>query len=77
MEPISRASITEFLTRLGEQFPSKASFYLLGGSALCLLGSPRETLDIDYTTDLDPNNYSSTPWIRVCDFYKKPNKGFY
>lgn len=56
MEPISRTSIIEFLNRLGGQFPSTASFYLLGGSALCFLGSPRETLDIDYTTDLDPNN---------------------
>ena len=56
MEPVSRASIIEFLNRLGGQFPSTASFYLLGGSALCFLGSPRETLDIDYTTDLDQNN---------------------
>jgi hypothetical protein len=27
-------------------------FYLLGGSALCVLGNPRQTIDIDYTTDL-------------------------
>ena len=26
--------------------------YLLGGSALCLLGNPRETLDVDYTYEL-------------------------
>jgi hypothetical protein len=59
MEPISRTSIIEFLNRLGGQFPSTASFYLLGGSALCFLGSPRETLDIDYTTDLDIHQLAS------------------
>jgi hypothetical protein len=53
VETISRASIIEFLEHLGEQIPFPATFYLLGGSALCLLGSPRETLDVDYTTDLD------------------------
>jgi hypothetical protein len=53
MEPVSQVVIIEFLKRLGEQFPSTASFYLLGGSALSFLGSSRETLDIDYTTDLN------------------------
>jgi hypothetical protein len=48
MEPINQTTITDFLKRLGESFPIKSSFYLLGGSALCLLGSPRQTVDIDY-----------------------------
>jgi len=53
MEPVSQAVIKQFLNSFGERFPGTASFYLLGGSALCFLGSLRETLGIDYTTDLD------------------------
>ena len=54
MEPVTPETLTAFLKRLGETFSDKATFYLLGGSALLLLGNPRQTLDIDYTTDLDP-----------------------
>jgi hypothetical protein len=43
--------IQAFLQQLGERYPHAANLYLLGGSALCLLGSPRRTLDIDYTTN--------------------------
>jgi hypothetical protein len=51
MEPITADTLKAFLHELGESFPSQSSIYLLGGSALLLLGSPRQTLDIDYTTD--------------------------
>lgn len=54
MEPVTPETLTAFLKRLGETFSDKATFYLLGGSALLLLGNPRQTLDIDYTTDLNP-----------------------
>ncbi|MBN1666013.1 MAG: hypothetical protein JW862_02960 [Anaerolineales bacterium] len=54
MEPVTPHTLTEFLTRLGESYSNQATMYLLGGSALLLLGNPRQTLDIDYTTDLDP-----------------------
>jgi hypothetical protein len=54
MEPITPETIAEFLTRLGESYSHPATLYLLGGSALLLLGNPRQTLDIDYTTDLNP-----------------------
>jgi hypothetical protein len=30
----------------------RTAIYLLGGSALSIMGNPRRTLDIDYTTDL-------------------------
>ena len=53
MEPITREVLTEFLRRLGQSYSGQVAFYLLGGSALSLLGNPRETLDIDYTTDLE------------------------
>jgi len=54
MEPITTEILVEFLNRLGQRFPDQATLYLLGGSALLLLGNPRQTLDIDYTTDLNP-----------------------
>jgi hypothetical protein len=52
MEPVTSDVIRAFLQRLSERFPQSAAFYLLGGSALCLLGSSRETRDIDYTVEL-------------------------
>lgn len=52
MEPVTSEVIRAFLQRLSERFPKRATFYLLGGGALCLLGNPRETRDIDYTVEL-------------------------
>lgn len=43
--------LQDFLTRLGNRYPEQANLYLLGGSALILLGSSRDTLDIDYVGD--------------------------
>lgn len=43
--------LQDFLTRLGNRYPQQANLYLLGGSALILLGSLRDTLDIDYVGD--------------------------
>jgi hypothetical protein len=43
--------IRAFLISLGKRHPHSEKLYLLGGSALCLLGSPRPTLDIDYIGD--------------------------
>ena len=54
MEPITSEILTTFLQRLGERYGHPATLYLLGGSALCLLGSPRATLDVDYDLDLQP-----------------------
>lgn len=59
MEPVTPETLTEFLTRLGESYSNPATLYLLGGSALLLLGNPRQTLDIDYTTDLHPQEQQS------------------
>jgi hypothetical protein len=53
MESITSVALQKFLHRLGETYPSPGEFYLLGGSALCLLGSPRETLDVDYTFEIN------------------------
>jgi len=53
MEPITSATLRAFLQRLGERSPGPGAFYLLGGSALCLLGNPRTTLDVDYMFELE------------------------
>lgn len=53
--------IHTFLTKLGERYPHPAQLVLLGGSALCLLGSPRPTVDIDYVgDDLKKNELQKT-----------------
>ena len=52
MEPVTPDTLMTFLARLGERCDGETRLYLLGGSALRLLGSPRETLDVDYTADV-------------------------
>lgn len=54
MEPVTVVNLRSFLQRLGERYPGSATIYLLGGSALCLLGSPRATLDVDYAVEIVP-----------------------
>jgi len=51
MESITSQALRQFFERLGESLTAPADFYLLGGSALCLLGSTRETLDVDYSIE--------------------------
>lgn len=53
MEPVTSDTLHAFLQRLGERYPGTGAFYLLRGSALCLLGNPRTTVDVDYTFELD------------------------
>ncbi len=55
MDGLAEREVLDFLERLGELYPEPANLYLLGGGALCLLGSPRRTLDIDCTLS-DPFN---------------------
>ncbi|MCB0138136.1 MAG: hypothetical protein KDD75_23750 [Caldilineaceae bacterium] len=51
MTSIASDQIYAFLRILSERYPHAARLTLLGGSALCLLGSDRPTLDIDYVGD--------------------------
>jgi hypothetical protein len=51
MVEIGSPEIQDFLQQLGARYPGAGTLYLLGGSALCLLGSARRTLDIDYTLE--------------------------
>ena len=54
METVTSLALQKFFQRLGEQISTPVTFYLLGGSALCMLGSPRETLDVDYSVEDAP-----------------------
>lgn len=53
MKPVTLATLQTFLRCLGERFTGAGNLYLLGGSALCLLGNPRTTVDVDYTFEPD------------------------
>jgi hypothetical protein len=53
MATITSATLETFLQRLGERSPSAGALYLLGGSALSLLGNPRTTADVDYTFEVE------------------------
>jgi hypothetical protein len=48
VETVAEANLRAFLERLGEQYQGSATLYLLGGGALCPLGSPCVIVDIDY-----------------------------
>ena len=48
MAKIAANQIRALLTEVGQRHQQPATLLLLGGSALCLLGSLRPTLDIDY-----------------------------
>ncbi len=54
METITSKALHSFLQRLSERYPDSGNLYLLGGCALCLLGSPRATQDVDYMVELQP-----------------------
>ena len=51
MKIVTRQYVQEFLERLGSRYPKKETLSLLGGSAMLMLGSLRETMDIDYVGD--------------------------
>ncbi len=55
MEPVTLTNLRSFLQRLGERYSHPATIYLLGGSALCWMGSPRVTLDVDYSFEVAPD----------------------
>ena len=49
--PLKREDIQKFLSHLAQHQSEKIAVYLIGGSALALLGNPRTTLDIDLFFD--------------------------
>jgi hypothetical protein len=63
MHSISKPVIFEFLERIGQKLPQEVSLFLLGGSALCIIGNPRVTNDIDYTLESTTPNENSMDTI--------------
>jgi hypothetical protein len=59
MAGISTAALMAFLEQLGLRYQSPARLYLLRGGPLLLLGSPRETFDVDYLFVLDEEGHQS------------------
>ncbi len=58
---MDRAILQSILTTLGEHVPPASRLFLLGGSALTLLGSQRPSLDIDFIgDDVHPNELHRT-----------------
>ena len=53
MAALTSVTLETFLQRLGERSSCVGDLYLLGGSALSLLGNPRTTVDVDYTFELE------------------------
>jgi hypothetical protein len=51
LDNITDTSLIAYLNELGKHALSPTQLYLLGGSALLLLGNPRPTLDLDYLGD--------------------------
>jgi len=57
MEAVTTTTLETFLRHLGERSSCAGAFYLLGGSALCLLGNPRTTVDVDYTFEAEAESF--------------------
>ncbi|MBX3038326.1 MAG: hypothetical protein KF758_15545 [Anaerolineales bacterium] len=58
---MDKTKLEAILNILGEQVPPNSQLLLLGGSALTLLGSPRQSLDIDFFgDDVNPNELHRT-----------------
>ena len=49
MGGLATQDVLRFLEALGKVYEKHAALYLIGGGALCLLGSPRRTMDIDFS----------------------------
>ncbi|HCB02464.1 MAG TPA: hypothetical protein DEP19_08790 [Anaerolineae bacterium] len=58
---MDKTKLESILSILGEQVPPNSHLFLIGGSALTLLGSPRSSLDIDFVgDDVNPNELHRT-----------------
>lgn len=63
MNTIGAEEVRGFLRAVGQRYQKPATIYLLGGSALCLIGGTRSTVDIDYVGD----DVNKTDLQRVMD----------
>lgn len=65
MITITADDIRSFLKKLGERYPHPGTLYLLGGSAVCLLGNPRPTVDLDYAADFSSSDAQLREAMRI------------
>jgi len=56
---LATEEIRDFLNELSQHFTQPVKIYLLGGSALCFLGNPRRTIDIDCIVDIKSKDFES------------------
>jgi len=59
-EGLAKGEIQVFVKKLSEAYKEPVALYLLGGSALSFLGSPRRTIDIDCTIDIQSQALEET-----------------
>ena len=57
---LTTADIRNFLYHLGQRYSHPVKLFLLGGSALSFLGSPRRTMDIDCDVDITTEEFENT-----------------
>ncbi|MCJ7657866.1 MAG: DUF6036 family nucleotidyltransferase [Anaerolineales bacterium] len=57
---LATEEIRNFLNHLSQIYTQPVKLYLLGGSALCFLGSPRRTVDIDCVVDNSTKEFKDT-----------------
>lgn len=58
---MDNVEIQSILHTLGERVPPSSPLVPVGGSALALLGSPRQTIDIDFVgDDVNPSELDKT-----------------
>lgn len=57
---LATEEIRNFLNRLSQQYSQPVKVYLLGGSALCFLGNPRRTVDIDCVVEFPTEEFTNT-----------------
>ncbi len=69
--------LQSMLTKLGTHLPAGSQLFLLGGSALTLLGSPRHSQDIDFVgDDVYPSELHRTIVKRAEEVKVQIDKGF-
>ncbi len=52
MSTLTADDVRTFLKKLSERYTQPGTLYILGGAAVCLLGNPRPTVDLDYAADM-------------------------
>ena len=58
-QPVDRQRIEQFLQRLGERFRRPGRVYLVGGTTMVFEGLRAQSLDIDLTFDVSPEDHAA------------------